>query len=74
MLKRLESTLNFACLEVRTRDEEREFLKALADPKIPVGEKEFLQASADPNKLVFEVTFVSSKCVLEVANMHCRLM
>ncbi|PHU09603.1 Beta-amylase 2, chloroplastic [Capsicum chinense] len=36
MLKRRESTLNFACFEVRTRDEEREFLKALADPKIPV--------------------------------------
>ncbi|KAF3681979.1 Beta-amylase 7 [Capsicum annuum] len=72
MLKRLESTLNFACLEVRTRDEEREFLKALADPKIPVGEKEFLQASADPNKLVFEVLIAAWDADIPAAGENAR--
>ncbi|KAM3378685.1 hypothetical protein P3S68_011098 [Capsicum galapagoense] len=72
MLKRRESTLNFACFEVRTRDEEREFLKALADPKIPVGEKEFLQASADPNKLVFEVLIAAWDADIPAAGENAR--
>ncbi|PHT40556.1 hypothetical protein CQW23_19410 [Capsicum baccatum] len=72
MLKRRESTLNFACFELRTRDEEREFLKSLADPKIPVGEKEFLQASADPNKLVFEVLTAAWDVDIPAAGENAR--